>query len=327
MKSQSYVKSNVRDASVNCFYGALSCCARLKNIELSESDIFCFGNGYRLSIIEDEYGMPELSCLISETIDELIKKLNITVEKVHLDLEDSEKQIKDILSNFGPFVSLVNTSGLSYLTDKYARVGYTHAVAVIGVLEGNVILEDHFIGNIKPYAAKIVLPLEEFIDSVRSVYEFDQYTQKGVFNIPQFGDFSGISIGQRRARLKDISESFLSKSNLKTVLDSHYSLCIDLIASGSSLESIFGLLAYDISTDHVIPSRKLLRETLYQSGLETSLLEESITDSIKQWNVLALTARYFSKKNEFDPNKLLFRYENVVIRELNLWRSISKSLN
>tara|TARA_Y100000815_G_scaffold272389_1_gene301214 strand:+ start:284 stop:1267 length:984 start_codon:yes stop_codon:yes gene_type:complete len=316
--------SPLRPPAVNCFFGAVSHCAKFQGYDLAESDVFCLGEGYKLELIFDEYDQPELSYPFYKTIDTMASSLAVRVHCHHLNPENPEEFLLKLLRDYGPFTATVNTSKLPYLKDKYSVAGYTHAVAVCGLKDSLVVLEDFFIGGAKPCSGTIGVSIQNFINSVNEAYAFKQYTADGVFRYIDFSGAPEITNIMRLYHLKRVSSSNLSSEGIQSVLTQHFDCCRRLCAQGRSAKSIFDLLAYDITTDHIVPSRKLLKATLLQLGVLHSELESTIDLAVKSWTLLATSARLYGRTNSTTLDEVEARYHSVCQIELTLWKLINQ---
>ncbi|NTX30333.1 hypothetical protein HT746_24990 [Burkholderia pyrrocinia] len=311
------------DSSVNCFFGGFSRVAAHNGINASESDIFCFGEGYFLESIIDEYGLPELSYPFHKTIAQFCRNTDITLKTFHLRSEISS-QVIDMLRKEGPVVCLTNTAGLPYLHDKYSKVGYTHAITILDADERGVHVLDRFVSGTPPSSCEVLISWDSLDDAIRGVYEFPQYTKMGVFFTIENGSTFKFDESARRKQLRLISDKILASDNVRASAHSHFSYCAQLIAQDPSRATeVLDLLAYDITTDHVIPSRALLKKTIDSVSPNNAEFNVAFSNTDRAWRDLANLARICAKKSTFDKEKIFLKFERAIDSEIRLWGTVN----
>ncbi|WP_282875915.1 hypothetical protein [Pseudomonas peli] len=188
--------------------------------------------------------------------------------------------------------------------------------------ENDVFLHDRFVSGTPPSSLSIRLPLDSFTTAVENVYQFSQYTEQGVYFAPKNTPFTPISNELRRTKIKEIAAELVGEFGVQLSVSVHRDMCIKLISSGSDLSMLLDLLAYDISTDHVIPSRQLLRESLLDFFDRESVSIGLLDLTIRAWQELAVYARLASVRKRVDLSELARKFDKAGVRESKLWESI-----
>lgn len=312
-----------RPAAVNCFFGAISYCFNHSGVALSEADVFSLGKGYRLEVIIDEHGFPELSYPFYKTIGDMANALGVEVFTSHLDRYSPREQLEALLSQYGPLTVTVNTSYLPYLIDKYSKEGYTHAVALCEIVGGDVILEDFFIAAATPYSARVKVSFKSFIAAVDGAYIFKQYTEEGVYRYVKPVAGLAISDAVRLKNIVDTAVEMISRGGVADKIQQHFTTCCNISSSGGDIKKVMNLVVYDVTTDHVVPSRVLLRKNLENLGILTEQIDMLIKSAIEQWRLLATAARLSSRRSG-NIQELQSRYYAVAEAENSLWFYISR---
>lgn len=278
--------------AVDCYIGSLSNVLATKGSPISEGQLFAACGAFVVNSRSDEYGALELSFEFSEVIHQGMRKVGAELCTWQLSRSESfSRQLGALLQDFGPILVWVNTDTLPYMKDKYASIGYAHAVVVHQLRDDSALIHDSFVVDTPPASKEVLLSIECLETAVTRLSmpawgeKFLQIQAIAWNSIPQC-DYET----ERGWLGESVSMHFGRKGRvLKHVLS-----VLDLASASQDAHSrneLWRLLAYDITTDHVIPCRKLLGSTAKRLDMGEEIAVE-IQRNIDLWTAAAF---YFNK--------------------------------
>lgn len=315
-------------ATVDCYLGSISLALENQGLYINEEVLFSLADGYILKGRTDEHGFPELHFNVDELLNKLKKSLNLTFQIYDTSLLQSPIEVAKVCRHYGGIIVWVSSKYLPYMQDKYSKLEYKHALLLKDVVDNVAIVYDSFVVNKKPVSYIVHLPLE-------NLYSGALIVQRAPFSqsVPVLmcvDGTSGIEVTQDEF-LKSLCRSAdvyigVNSAGIKNIRN-HYQKCFHYIKKcAARSDKILDLMAYDITTDHVVPSRKLLFKAVMEAGLLRPK-NLGLSTFISHWLSLALTIRKQKLSGNLNLDQLQEKIDFVISSELLLWTFVGEACN
>lgn len=329
----SYYREIYPEAAANCYTGSVSRILKLYGKDVSESDIWIAGKGFRFKEGIDDYGNPRLSFDLIQTVDAFCNRCGCKLDLDAVNPCDFEQQLEEHLKTKS-LIIWVNSKHLKYSDLYYSEDGYLHAIVLEKMIEKDIIrVQDSLI--VSTPAVSCVADFH-ILDLKKAVLDFLETPE-----LPVMGKYLYLKI--ENSELLSIDSYFRMKNlyyNTIEILDSHqnqnsdimryYGRCKKRLLTNNLNTKIWHLhrISTIIKTLYVLPNRKLFYKIIPSLQLEKEdeeQLLQSLEELIKNWLILANYCLKCAVQSDIKGVNELYHYFNMANEGENKFWSVMKN--